>query len=80
MSRRLNEGVRDKGRILVPQGATLVGCLDEFGVLEYEQVFVQVSRPAMVPALLRQHAAGNVFYLWTPVDPNEPSAGYISIS
>lgn len=34
--------MKDKSRILIPDGRTLVGCVDECGVLEYEQVFVQI--------------------------------------
>ncbi|XP_042502457.1 probable RNA-dependent RNA polymerase 1 [Macadamia integrifolia] len=35
--------LRTKTRIFVPNGRSLMGCLDETGTLEYGQVFVQVS-------------------------------------
>ncbi|XP_024517545.1 probable RNA-dependent RNA polymerase 1 [Selaginella moellendorffii] len=35
--------LRTKSRIYVPKGRCLLGCLDETGVLDYGQVFVQVS-------------------------------------
>ncbi|KAF5177280.1 RNA-dependent RNA polymerase [Thalictrum thalictroides] len=35
--------LRNKARIFVPNGRTLMGCLDETRTLEYGQVFVQVS-------------------------------------
>jgi hypothetical protein len=36
--------LRSKARLLVHQGATLVGVMDEYGVLEEGQVYVQVRR------------------------------------
>ncbi|XP_042502811.1 probable RNA-dependent RNA polymerase 1 isoform X2 [Macadamia integrifolia] len=39
---KLNE-LRTKSRIFVPDGRSLMGCLDETRTLEYGQVFVQVS-------------------------------------
>lgn len=35
--------LRQKARLLVHEGATLVGVMDEFDVLEGDEVFVQVS-------------------------------------
>lgn len=35
--------LRTKSRIYVPKGRALMGCLDETGILEYGEVFVQVS-------------------------------------
>ncbi|KAF5197057.1 RNA-dependent RNA polymerase [Thalictrum thalictroides] len=35
--------LRNKSRIFVPHGRTLMGCLDETSTLKYGQVFVQVS-------------------------------------
>ncbi|KAF8035866.1 hypothetical protein BT93_C1786 [Corymbia citriodora subsp. variegata] len=39
--------LREKARIFVPSGRWLMGCLDELGVLEQGQCFIQVSRPAL---------------------------------
>ncbi|KAJ0965027.1 hypothetical protein J5N97_026165 [Dioscorea zingiberensis] len=36
-----------KARIFVPMGRWLMGCLDEIGVLEYGQCFVQASTPSL---------------------------------
>ncbi|KAK9149643.1 hypothetical protein Scep_008400 [Stephania cephalantha] len=36
-----------KARIFVPEGRWLMGCLDELGVLEYGQCFIQVSTPSL---------------------------------
>lgn len=36
-------GLRLKARLLVPEGAKLVGVMDEFNVLEEGEVFVQVG-------------------------------------
>jgi hypothetical protein len=38
--------LRGKARLLVQRGATLVGVMDEYGLLEEGQVFVQVCGPA----------------------------------
>lgn len=35
--------LRQKARLLVRAGATLMGVLDEYGVLEGDEVFVQVG-------------------------------------
>lgn len=35
--------LRQKARLLVHEGATLVGVMNEFNVLEEDEVFVQVS-------------------------------------
>ncbi|PRQ41045.1 putative RNA-directed RNA polymerase [Rosa chinensis] len=39
--------LRSKTRIFVPDGRSLMGCLDETGTLEYGQVFVQCSHHAI---------------------------------
>ncbi|KAK9742248.1 hypothetical protein RND81_03G158700 [Saponaria officinalis] len=39
--------LREKARIFVPSGRWLMGCLDELGVLEQGQCFVQVSHPCL---------------------------------
>ncbi|KAG9154053.1 hypothetical protein Leryth_000546 [Lithospermum erythrorhizon] len=38
--------LREKARIFVPSGRWLMGCLDELGVIEQGQCFIQVSRPS----------------------------------
>ncbi|XP_057959968.1 RNA-dependent RNA polymerase 6 [Malania oleifera] len=40
-------GLREKARIFVPSGRWLMGCLDELGVLEHGQCFIQVSTPSL---------------------------------
>ncbi|KAK9279924.1 hypothetical protein L1049_013608 [Liquidambar formosana] len=40
-------GLREKARIFVPSGRWLMGCLDELGVLEQGQCFIQVSTPLL---------------------------------
>ncbi|CAL5358959.1 unnamed protein product [Camellia sinensis] len=40
-------GLREKARIFVSSGRWLMGCLDELGVLEQGQCFVQVSSPTL---------------------------------
>ncbi|KAK6912561.1 RNA-dependent RNA polymerase, eukaryotic-type [Dillenia turbinata] len=40
-------GLREKARIFVPYGRWLMGCLDELGVLEQGQCFIQVSTPSL---------------------------------
>ena len=40
-------GLREKARIFVPKGRWLMGCLDELGVLEHGQCFIQVSTPSL---------------------------------
>ncbi|KAH7524659.1 hypothetical protein FEM48_Zijuj06G0143000 [Ziziphus jujuba var. spinosa] len=40
-------GLREKARIFVPSGRWLMGCLDELGVLEQGQCFIQVSNPSL---------------------------------
>eukprot|EP00878_Enallax_costatus_P025162 GHUV01026890.1.p1 GENE.GHUV01026890.1~~GHUV01026890.1.p1 ORF type:complete len:196 (+),score=43.48 GHUV01026890.1:241-828(+) len=37
--------LRQKARLLVREGATLMGVLDEYEVLEGDEVFVQIQRP-----------------------------------
>ncbi|PON57077.1 RNA-dependent RNA polymerase-type [Parasponia andersonii] len=39
--------LREKARIFVPSGRWLMGCLDELGVLEGGQCFIQVSKPSL---------------------------------
>ncbi|KAF8400643.1 hypothetical protein HHK36_013942 [Tetracentron sinense] len=39
--------LREKARIFVPSGRWLMGCLDELGVLEQGQCFIQVSIPSL---------------------------------
>ncbi|KAL6534083.1 RNA-dependent RNA polymerase [Orobanche hederae] len=39
--------LREKARIYVPLGRWLMGCLDELGVLEHGQCFIQVSKPCL---------------------------------
>ncbi|KAI3696610.1 hypothetical protein L6452_29029 [Arctium lappa] len=41
------EDLREKSRIFVPEGRWLMGCLDELGVLEQGQCFIQVSNPSV---------------------------------
>jgi hypothetical protein len=33
-----------KSRILVPKSAVLIGVVDEYGILESDEVFVQIKR------------------------------------
>ncbi|KAJ8751633.1 hypothetical protein K2173_025789 [Erythroxylum novogranatense] len=40
-------GLREKARIFVSSGRWLMGCLDELGVLEHGQCFIQVSNPSL---------------------------------
>ncbi|KAL5783123.1 hypothetical protein ACOSP7_008152 [Xanthoceras sorbifolium] len=40
-------GLREKARIFVPSSRWLMGCLDELGVLEQGQCFIQVSKPSL---------------------------------
>ncbi|GKV20473.1 hypothetical protein SLEP1_g30597 [Rubroshorea leprosula] len=40
-------GLREKARIFVPSGRWLMGCLDELGVLDQGQCFIQVSTPSL---------------------------------
>ncbi|KAK4779449.1 hypothetical protein SAY87_015555 [Trapa incisa] len=46
--------LRTKTRIFIPKGRSLMGCLDETGILEYGQVFVQFSNVGSSFADLRQ--------------------------
>lgn len=39
--------LRERARIFVPSGRWLMGCLDELGVLEHGQCFIQVSNPSL---------------------------------
>ncbi|KAL3746578.1 hypothetical protein ACJRO7_015525 [Eucalyptus globulus] len=41
------QGLREEARIFLPSGRWLMGCLDELGVLEQGQCFIQVSTPAL---------------------------------
>ncbi|KAJ7530357.1 hypothetical protein O6H91_14G000500 [Diphasiastrum complanatum] len=45
--------LRTKSRILVPKGRCLMGCLDETGILEYGEAFVQVSPTPGTRSLLK---------------------------
>jgi RNA-dependent RNA polymerase len=40
------QGLLEKSRICVPKGRWLVGCLDEFGILEQGQCFIRASTPS----------------------------------
>uniref|UniRef100_A0A1J3CRZ2 RNA-dependent RNA polymerase n=1 Tax=Noccaea caerulescens TaxID=107243 RepID=A0A1J3CRZ2_NOCCA len=40
-------GLREKSRIFVTSGRWLMGCLDEAGVLDQGQCFIQVSKPSI---------------------------------
>lgn len=46
-------GLREKARIFVPSGRWLMGCLDELGVLEQGQCFIQVSSPSLENCFLK---------------------------
>ncbi|KAK8962684.1 putative RNA-dependent RNA polymerase SHL2 [Platanthera guangdongensis] len=43
-----------KARIFVPKGRWLMGCLDELGILEQGQCFIQVSTPSLENCFLRK--------------------------
>ncbi|GMJ11104.1 SUPPRESSOR OF GENE SILENCING 2, RNA-dependent RNA polymerase 6, SILENCING DEFECTIVE 1 [Hibiscus trionum] len=45
-------GLREKARIFVPSGRWLMGVLDELGVLEQGQCFIQVSNPSLEKCFL----------------------------
>ncbi|CAL1375059.1 unnamed protein product [Linum trigynum] len=46
-------GLREKSRIFVESGRWLMGCLDELGVLEQGQCFIQVSKPSLKNCFLK---------------------------
>ncbi|CAK9134507.1 unnamed protein product [Ilex paraguariensis] len=46
--------LREKARIFVPSGRCLMGCLDELGVLEQGQCFIQVSNPSLENCFAKQ--------------------------
>lgn len=46
-------GLREKARIFVHSGRWLMGCLDELGVLEHGQCFIQVSTPSLENCFLK---------------------------
>ncbi|EOY29490.1 hypothetical protein QUC31_020762 [Theobroma cacao] len=46
-------GLREKARIFVPSGRWLMGVLDELGVLEQGQCFIQVSNPSVENCFLK---------------------------
>lgn len=46
-------GLREKARIFVSSGRWLMGCLDELGVLEQGQCFIQVSNPSLENCFLK---------------------------
>ncbi|KAK6140700.1 hypothetical protein DH2020_025552 [Rehmannia glutinosa] len=45
--------LREKARIFVPSGRWLMGCLDELGVLEHGQCFIQVSIPSLEESFVK---------------------------
>ncbi|CAO2187458.1 unnamed protein product [Urochloa humidicola] len=53
------QGLLEKARIFVPEGRWLVGCLDEFGILEQGQCFIRASTPSFNKRLVRH--AGSIF-------------------
>uniref|UniRef100_A0A2P2J8X1 RNA-dependent RNA polymerase n=1 Tax=Rhizophora mucronata TaxID=61149 RepID=A0A2P2J8X1_RHIMU len=50
-------GLREKARIFVSSGRWLMGCLDELGVLEQGQCFIQVSAPSLENCFFK-HGSG----------------------
>ncbi|XVE71174.1 hypothetical protein DITRI_Ditri10aG0129600 [Diplodiscus trichospermus] len=46
-------GLREKARIFVPSGRWLMGVLDELGVLEHGQCFIQVSNPSIESCFMK---------------------------
>ncbi|XP_039855171.1 probable RNA-dependent RNA polymerase SHL2 [Panicum virgatum] len=52
----LMQGLLEKERISVPKGRWLVGCLDEFGILEHGQCFIRASAPSVNNRFLRHGA------------------------
>ncbi|CAO2209790.1 unnamed protein product [Urochloa humidicola] len=53
------QGLLEKARIFVPKGRWLMGCLDEFGILEQGQCFIRASTPSLNKRFV-QHA-GPIF-------------------
>ncbi|CAO2176113.1 unnamed protein product [Urochloa humidicola] len=53
------QGLLEKARIFVPKGRWLVGCLDEFGILEQGQCFIRASTPSFNKRFVRH--AGSIF-------------------
>ncbi|PUZ50556.1 hypothetical protein GQ55_6G066900 [Panicum hallii var. hallii] len=49
----LMQGLLEKERIFVPKGRWLVGCLDEFGILEHGQCFIRASAPSVNKRFVR---------------------------
>ncbi|KAG5225284.1 SILENCING DEFECTIVE family protein [Salix suchowensis] len=49
-------GLREKARIFVPSGRWLMGCLDELGVLEQGQCFIQVSNSSLEKCFVKHGA------------------------
>ncbi|XP_034599533.2 probable RNA-dependent RNA polymerase SHL2 [Setaria viridis] len=47
------QGLLEKSRICVPKGRWLVGCLDEFGILEQGQCFIRASTPSFNKRFVR---------------------------
>ncbi|KAF8662610.1 hypothetical protein HU200_056211 [Digitaria exilis] len=52
------QGLLEKARIFVPKGRWLMGCLDEYGILEQGQCFIRASTPLLNNHFARQ---GSVF-------------------
>ncbi|KAF8692039.1 hypothetical protein HU200_039988 [Digitaria exilis] len=52
------QGLLEKARIFVPKGRWLMGCLDEYGILEQGQCFIRASTPLLNNHFVRQ---GSVF-------------------
>ncbi|CAL5003334.1 unnamed protein product [Urochloa decumbens] len=53
------QGLLEKQWIFVPKGRWLVGCLDEFGILEQGQCFIRASTPSLHKRFVRH--AGSIF-------------------
>ncbi|KAL3566137.1 hypothetical protein D5086_031552 [Populus alba] len=49
-------GLREKTRIFVPSGRWLMGCLDELGMLEQGQCFIQVSNSSLEKCFMKHGA------------------------
>ncbi|KAL2609809.1 hypothetical protein R1flu_028382 [Riccia fluitans] len=49
-----------KAKIFVPKGRWLLGCLDETGILQYGQCFLQVSSPPRVDIHGKSHSTSSV--------------------
>lgn len=58
------QDLRNKTRIFVPEATLLMGVVDELGVLEYGQVFIQIDRTLTLDS--PQLVAGNVIIAKNP--------------